>query len=288
MKYAFILAHHPEFRLCAMLRVFGVSRSGYHAWRARHPHRARRAAKQEAWEARVRTTFDACCSRYGSPRLTHELRAQAAPVSERHVAETMRNLGLRARAARRYMATTNSNHALPVSPNLLNQDFTAETINRKWVGDITYLWTEEGWLYLATMIDVYSRAVIGWSMASEMTAELACSALRMALTARGNPTGVIVHSDRGSQYCSHAYQDLIAAAQLRGSMSAKGNCYDNAMAESFFHSLKVEDIHGRKVSTRAEMRAIVFEYIEVFYNRTRRHSAIGNISPEQFEAQQLA
>ncbi len=186
------------------------------------------------------------------------------------------------------MATTNSKHSLSVSPNLLNQDFSAEAINQKWVGDITYLWTEEGWLYLATMIDVHSRAVIGWSMAAEMTAELACSALRMALTARGNPTGVIVHSDRGSQYCSHAYQALITAAQLRGSMSAKGNCYDNAMAESFFHSLKVEDTHGRKVSTRAEMRAIVFEYIEVFYNRTRRHSALGYISPEQFEAQQLA
>jgi putative transposase len=166
-------------------------------------------------------------------------------VSERHVAESMRDLGLRARAARRYMATTNSNHALLVSPNLLKQDFTADAINRKWVGDITYLWTAEGWLYLATMIDVYSRAVIGCSLASEMTAELACSALRMALTARGNPTGVIVHSDRGSQCRSYAYRDIIAAAQLRGSMSVKGNCYDNAMAESFFHSRKVEDIHGR-------------------------------------------
>ena len=200
----------------------------------------------------------------------------------------MRRQGLRAKAAKKFKATTNSKHNLPVAPNLLNQDFTATAPNQKYVGDITYLWTDEGWLYLAIVIDLYSRLVVGWAMSKRMTAQLACDALQMALWRRRMPTGVIVHSDRGSQYCSGAYQALIRKHGLLCSMSAKGNCYDNACAESFFHSLKVEAIHGERFATREEMRKTVFEYIEVDYNRNRRHSANGFISPEAFEAKNVA
>ena len=200
----------------------------------------------------------------------------------------MRRQNLRARAARKYKATTNSKHDLPVAPNLLAQNFNAEAPNQKWVSDITYLWTDEGWLYLAVIIDLFSRLVVGWAMSERMTAELVCEALQMALWRREMPKGVMLHSDRGSQYCSGAYQNLMTKYQLVCSMSGKGNCYDNACAESFFHSLKVEAIHGERFATREEVRHTVFEYMEVDYNRTRRHSATGYISPMAFEALQHA
>lgn len=195
---------------------------------------------------------------------------------------------LRAKAAKKFKATTNSKHDLPVAPNRLQQEFTASAPNQKWVSDMTYLWTEEGWLYLAVVVDLYSRLVVGWAMAERMTAQLVCDALSMALWRRHRPTGVIVHSDRGSQYCSKVYQDLLQRHGLLCSMSAKGNCYDNACAESFFHTLKVELIHGERITSRERMRQCVFEYIEVDYNRIRRHSACGYISPAAFEAQQVA
>jgi putative transposase len=200
------------------------------------------------------------------------------------VAGSMQRQALRAKGAKKFKATTNSAHNLPVAPNLLMQDFSATAPNQKWVGDITYLWTDEGWLYLATMIDLYSRRVVGWAMSERMTAELACDALRMALWRRGNPRDVITHTDRGSQYCSAVYQGLLTRHGLQCSMSGKGNCYDNACAESFFHTLKVEAIHGERFETREMIRRTVFEYIEVEYNRTRRHSTNGYISPEAFEA----
>jgi len=172
-----------------------------------------------------------------------------------------------------------------VFDNLLQQDFSATAPNQKWVGDITYLWTEEGWLYLAVILDLFSRQVIGWSMSERMTADLACEALRMAIFRRKRPKNVIVHSDRGSQYCSHAYRQLLQQHQLLGSMSAKGNCYDNACAESFFHSLKVEVIQGEQFATCESMRQAVFEYIETDYNPVRLHSTNGFLSPLDFERQ---
>lgn len=204
------------------------------------------------------------------------------------VAASLSRQNLRAKAARKFKATTNSRHGLPVAPNLLEQDFSATAPNQKWVGDITYLATGEGWLYLAVLIDLYSRKLIGWAMSECMTADLVGDALQMALWSRKMPKGVIVHSDRGSQYCSSLYQSLLTRHDLRCSMSAKGNCYDNACAESFFHSLKVEAIHGERFTTREAMRRQVFEYIELDYNRQRRHSAIGMISPEGFEARMIA
>jgi len=288
VKYVFMGEHQGTFKVSAMSRVLQVSRSGFYAWRWRQgnpsPRRQRRTRLDEA----VKKESDARKGRSGSPRLVRDLADAGHRHDRKTIAESMRRQGLRAKAAKKFKATTNSRHNLPVAPNLLQQDFRAVEPNQKYVGDITYLWTEEGWLYLAVVIDLYSRLVAGWAMSERMTAQLACDALRMALWRRRMPTGVIVHSDRGSQYCSDAYQQLIKDHELLCSMSAKGNCYDNACAESFFHSLKVEAIHGERFATREGMRQTVFEYIEVDYNRTRRHSANGFISPEAFEALKVA
>ena len=271
-----------------MSRVFQVSRSGFYAWYKRQDNPSPRLRRREQLDAAVKKAFDAGKGRSGSPRLMMDLAEAGHQHDRKTIAESMRRQGLRAKAAKKFKATTNSKHNLPVAPNLLEQDFTATAPNQKYVGDITYLWTDEGWLYLATIIDLYSRLVVGWSMSERMTAQLVCDALKMALWRRHMPTNVIVHSDRGSQYCSGAYQKLLDKHGLICSMSGKGNCYDNACAESFFHSLKVEAIHGERFGTREEMRQTVFEYIEVDYNRTRRHSANGYISPDAFEAKNVA
>lgn len=283
-------AHRSEFRVVAMARVLGVSRSQFYAWCLRQSQASpsSRTLAREARDAQIKAAFLASKRRHGAPRLVGDLRDAGTPANRKTIAESLRRQGLRARAARKFKATTNSRHNLPVAPNLLQQDFSASAPNQKWVGDITYLHTDEGWLYLATVIDLYSRRVIGFAMSERMSARLVCDALLMALFRRGLPKDVIFHSDRGSQYCSHEFQQLMRDRQVRSSMSAKGNCYDNACAESFFHSLKVEAIHGERFRTREAMRQAVFEYIEVDYNRTRRHSAIGNLSPEAFEAANAA
>lgn len=200
----------------------------------------------------------------------------------------MRLHGWRAKAAKKYKATTNSNHKLPVAPNVLNQDFSAEKPNIKWVSDITYIWTDEGWLYLAVVMDLYSRMVLGWAMSDRMTSALVIDAMKMALWRRKMPRNVIVHSDRGSQYCSHDYQSLLRHHELICSMSKRGDCFDNAAMESWNHSLKVEAIHGEQFKTRGEAKNHVFDYIDVYYNRKRLHSRLGYLSPEHFEVQMVA
>ncbi len=210
------------------------------------------------------------------------------PTGRHRVARLMRINGWRAKAAKKYKATTNSNHKLPVSPNLLQQNFSANRPNEKWVSDITYVWTAEGWLYLAVVMDLYSRMVVGWAMSDRMTATLVMDALQMAIWRRKRPRGVIIHSDRGSQYCSHDYQKLLAQNGFICSMSKRGDCYDNASMESWNHSFKVEAIHGEKFLTRAEVRNHVFDYIDVYYNRKRLHSGLGYLSPIYFEAQKVA
>jgi len=269
-------AHEGEFAVRLMCRVLKVSPSGYYAWRSRAPSHQEQA--RAALDARVRAEFDARKGRAGAPRLARHL-----SVGRRQVAESLRRQGLRAKAARKFKATTNSNHSLPVAENLLQQDFTADAPNQVWVGDITYIGTDEGWLYLAVVLDLFSRKVVGWSMSDRMTATLVCDALKMALFRRKRPRGVIMHTDRGSQYCSREHRDLLDANGLVASMSAKGNCYDNAAMESWNHSLKVEAIHGERLATRKQAKDLVFEYIEVDYNRNRLHSTLGYISPEQFE-----
>ena len=271
-----------------MSRVLQVSRSGFYAWRKRQNQPSPRQQRRKHRDDAVKKAFDAKKGHSGSPGLTLDLADAGQQYDRKTVAESMRRQGLRAKAAKKFKATTNSKHSLPVAPNLLQQDFTATAPNQKYVSDITYLWTDEGWLYLATVIDLYSRLVVGWAMSERMTSQLVRDALQMALWRRRMPSGVIVHSDRGSQYCSAAYQTLIREHGLLCSMSAKGCCYDNACAESFFHTLKVEVIHGERFATREGMRQTVFEYIEVDYNRNRRHSANGYISPEAFEAQRVA
>ncbi len=281
-------AHRSEFSVVLMARVFEVAKSSFYEWCAQAEARRNRLAVQQAFDAQVKSLFFQFKQKYGAPRLANELATLGKPVDKKTVAASLLRQGLCAKAGRKFKATTNSKHNLPVSPNLLNQDFSAERQNEKWVGDITYLWTDEGWMYLATVIDLFSRKVVGWSMSERMTATLVCDALVMALWRRKMPEGTIFHSDRGSQYCSREFQSLIRKHKLRSSMSAKGNCYDNACAESFFHSMKVEVIHGERFSTRSQMRATVFEYIEVDYNRVRQHSTNGYLSPEAFEAQQAA
>jgi putative transposase len=276
VKYATMKAHEDEFAVRLMCRVLSVSPSGYYTWRSRTPSKQ---AQARAWlDAKVKKTFAARKGREGAPRLSRRL-----GVSRRQVAESLRRQGLRAKAAKKFKATTNSNHALPVAENLLQQDFTAQRPNQVWVGDITYIGTDEGWLYLAVVLDLYSRKVVGWSMCGRMTATLVCDALRMALFARKRPRGVIMHTDRGSQYCSREHRALLNEHGLVASMSARGNCYDNAAMESWNHSLKVEAIHGERFATREQAKAHVFEYIEVDYNRTRLHSTLGYLSPEQYE-----
>lgn len=269
-------AHEGEFAVRLMCRVLKVSPSGYYAWRSRTP--SHQAQARAALDARVRAEFDARKGRAGAPRLARHL-----SVGRRQVAESLRRQGLRAKAARKFKATTNSNHSLPVAQNLLQQNFTADAPNHVWVGDITYIGTDEGWLYLAVVLDLFSRKIVGWSMSDRMTATLVCDALRMALFRRKRPRGVIMHTDRGSQYCSREHRDLLDANGLVASMSAKGNCYDNAAMESWNHSLKVEAIHGERLVTRKQAKDLVFEYIEVDYNRNRLHSTLGYLSPEQFE-----
>ena len=273
--------HEDAFAVRLMCRVLTVSPSGYYAWRDRKP--SVRAQRRAQLDAQVQAAFEAERGRAGAPRLSRRLQR-----GRRQVAQSLRRQGLRAKAARKFKATTNSNHALPVAENLIKQDFTAQRRDQVWVGDITYIGTDEGWLYLAVVLDLYSRKVVGWSMSERMTAALVCDALRMALFRRNRPHGVIIHTDRGSQYCSREHRALLDAHGLIASMSAKGNCYDNAAMESWNHSLKVEAIHGERLATRDQAKAQVFDYIEVYYNRNRLHSTLGYLSPEAFELSHVA
>ncbi|EAB6708909.1 IS3 family transposase [Salmonella enterica subsp. enterica] len=288
MKYVFIEKHQAEFNIKAKCRVLQIARSGWYVWHQRRHQINRRQRFRLVCDNVVREAFSDAKQRYGAPRLTDELRAQGYQFNVKTVAASLRRQGLRAKASRRFRPVSYRKHDLPVSENLLKQDFYASGPNQKWVGDITYLRTGEGWLYLAVVIDLWSRSVIGWSMSSRMTAQLACDALQMALWRRKCPENVIVHTDRGGQYCSTDYQSLLKRHNLRGSMSARGCCYDNACAESFLHTLKVECIHGEDFVSREIMRTAVFNYSECDYNRWRRHSACGGLSPEQFENQNLA
>ena len=287
MKYAFIQQHKSRFSISALLRVLGVSRSGYYSWLKRSP--SLRAQQQAERDQVVRQCFDEQKQRYGAPRLSVELHAQGHRWNVKTVAKSLKRQQLRAVAGSKFTPrTTDSSHTLPVYDNLLEQDFSAAKPNQKWVQDITYLATDEGWVYLAVVIDLYSRLVVGWAMSPRIDTSLVCQALQSALARRGNPRGVIVHSDRGSQYCAHRYRALLKQYSLVGSMSQKGCCYDNACAESFFHSLKVELIHRDRFKTRPLIRQAVFRYIEVDYNRTRRHSACGYLSPEHYERRHAA
>ena len=281
-----IKPNENDFQVCMMCSLLSVSRSGYYAWKHRPPSGREQSGRLLA--AEIKRVFDDEKGRAGAPRIARRLEDEGKSAGRHRVARIMRDNGWRAKAARKYKATTNSKHSLPVAPNLLEQNFMADKPDQKWVSDITYIWTDEGWLYLAVVLDLYSRRVIGWAIAERMTATLVCDALIMALWHRKMPTGVIVHSDRGSQYCSSAYQKLFRKYKLICSMSKKGDCYDNAAMESWNHSFKVEAVHGERFKTRSEAKYQVFEYIEVYYNRKRLHSKLGYLSPIAFETKKVA
>lgn len=265
-----------------MCDVLGVSASAYYEWQGEQE--SAHARRDGELRELVRGVFTEFQGRYGAPRIQRALGKQGVRVSRKRVARLMRESGIRAKSARKYKATTDSNHRLPIAPNLLERRFDAGSSNSVWVSDITYLWTRQGWMYLAVIVDLFSRKVVGWSLQERMTASLVCEALDAAVRLRKPPPRLIFHSDRGSQYASHAFRRRLWRYRMRQSMSRKGNCWDNAVAESFFATLKKELVRNLAFETRASARSQVFEYIEVFYNRRRAHSLLGYETPTSFEA----
>ncbi len=265
-----------------MARLFSVSRSGYYAWRVRA--RSERERSEEELLDLISEIQKGVRYRYGSPRVTVELRKHHGKrVGHNRVARLMRENGLGRRARKRYRSTTDSNHGLEVAEDLLKREFSVSSRNVAWLSDISYIATAEGWLYLCVVIDLYSRKVVGWSMSTRLKTDLVLQALMMALMRRKPPEGMIFHSDRGSQYCSHAFRGRLARYRLRQSMSRKGDCWDNAPAESFFKTLKTELCGDRAFQSRRTARVAIFEYIEVFYNRFRLHSTLGYMTPSEYE-----
>lgn len=265
-----------------MCRVLQVSTSGFYAWRERPE--SRRAQENRRLAVEIKAVHAESRQNYGSPRVHQELKSRGIPCSENRVARLMRVEGVRARTVRRFRATTDSSHGLPVAPNHLDRQFKPARVNACWAGDITYIWTREGWLYLSVVMDLFSRRIVGWSMQPRLEKALVLDALKMALSGRRPAGGLLLHSDRGGQYASHAYQELMQGHGLLCSMSRKANCWDNAVVESFFSTLKRELVHHRDYRSREEARREVFEYVEVFYNRRRRHSSLRYMTPAEYEA----
>lgn len=281
MRFQLIDEAKKDFPVQRLCKVLDVSPSGYFAWKNRPA--SRRQREDLVLLAHVRSAFSLSHETYGSPRMTHEVREQGLMAGRRRVARLMRENGLRALQPRRSQRTTDSQHAFPVAPNRLDQDFTTAAPNEKWGTDLSYIWTREGWLYLAVVIDLYARRVVGWAAGDRLHKELALIALRRALIMRRPAAGLLHHSDRGSQYCSNEYQAELRRHGIVISMSGKGNCYDNAMVETFFKTLKSELVWRTVFQTRAEATKALARYIDGFYNPCRRHSALGFVSPIQFE-----
>ncbi|WYJ39311.1 IS3 family transposase [Bradyrhizobium sp. 2S1] len=282
MRFRFIEDRRADYPVTILCDVLGVSPAGYYAWRSR-PESQRSVANRELVDD-IKRVHRETNGRYGSPRIHVELKAQGRGASRGRIERLMRHHGITAIMARpRRVRTTDSRHDLPIAANLLERNFTATAPNRIWLADITYIETDQGWLYLATVMDLYSRRIVGWAMADHLRAELPLAALRMAVSAQRPGAGLIHHSDRGVQYASAEYRKVVQSAGLRASMSRKADCYDNAPMESFFHTLKIELVYHTHYATRAEATRDIFAYIEGFYNRTRRHSAIGYVSPIEME-----
>jgi len=264
-----------------MCRVLNVSRSGYYSWI--RDGGGIRQRENERLLVNIRAAYVRGRGTYGSPRVTAELRANGIPCGRNRVARLMQSNGIKAKTKRRFKATTKSRHDFLVADNVLNQRFSVAAANKVWVSDITFIWTREGWLYLAAILDIFNRQIVGWSMGDTLSHEILAEALHKALMQRKPDTGVMFHSDRGTQYASYAFRELMERHGFVQSMSSSGNCYDNALMESFFHTLKTELTYFEKYQTRQEARGSVFEYIEVFYNRVRRHSSLDYCSPVEFE-----
>lgn len=282
MRFQFIEENQETFEISLMCRVLKVSRSGFYAWRKREPSVREMANRELAQEIKV--VFEESGQTYGSPRVYAELKAKDIACSRHRVARLMQQNEWQAKQKRRkWVKTTDSAHNLPIAPNLLNREFEAESPNQKWGTDISYIPTDEGWLYVATVMDLFSRRIVGWSMQADMSTALVLNALDMATQTRKPKAGLLHHSDRGSQYCSHLYQQRLATHQMKVSMSRKGNCWDNAPMESFFGSLKSEMVYHCHFRTHDEARREVFAYIEGFYNIRRRHSTLNYMTPIEYE-----
>jgi transposase InsO family protein len=282
MKFGFIHAEKAYFPIAALCRLLGVSRQGYYAYATRPP--SARTVSEQLLGAQVQQLFEASEERYGSPRVLRELKASGWAVGKRRVERAMRGLGLTPPMRRRHKVTTRADITHTVAPNELARDFTATRPNERWVTDITYVWTDEGWSYCAAILDLFSRSVVGWAVGASLSTALPLAALDMAIGRRRPGRGLVHHSDRGCQYTSAEYRAQLSTLGVTVSMSRKGNCWDNAVAESFFATLKKELVHRRSWPTRALLRDALFDYIEVFYNRRRLHSTIGYKTPAQAES----
>lgn len=281
MRYPFIRDHARQYPVTLLCQTLQVTRSGYYAWR-RAPE-SPRAQEDRRLLAVIKTLHTASKATYGSPRIHAALRQQGEACGRHRVTRVMRAHGVIAKHRRKFRATTNSDHALPVAENVLDRQFTPTAANQVWLSDITYVPTGEGWLYLAAVMDLAYRGIVGWAMSERIDRTLACDALTAALARCRPAPGLLHHSDRGSQYASADYQALLTQQGVIPSMSRKGNCWDNAPMESFFHSLKVEWLHDQTFRTRAEARQAIFTFIEIWYNRQRLHSTLGYRTPEQYE-----
>lgn len=280
MRFAFIAKHRGIWPVAWLCEALDVSRSGFHAWLIRAP--SKRSRNDEEIGAKVRESFIGSARTYGARRVWRDVLAEGIDCGLHRIERLMKAQALRARPRRRGLPKDDGQRSM-IAPNTLDREFHAERPNQRWIADFTYIWTAEGWLYVAAVIDLFSRRVVGWSMKAEMTAQLVTEALIMAIWRRGKPDALLHHSDQGSQYASEQFQKLMADNGVQCSMSRSGNVWDNAAMESFFSSLKIERIRGKVYRTRDEARADVFDYIERFYNAVRRHSTIGYLSPVEFE-----
>jgi len=282
VKYSAVAQQEGAYPVTLMCRVMDIKTCGYYAWKKRSESILARNRRELTEE--IKLIFEAKRQVYGSPRITQELKDQGRSHSKNYVAKLMKGAGIVAKVGRRkFKCTTDSQHSEPVFPNIVQRNFHAIAPNTVWVSDITYIWTTEGWMYLCVFIDLFSRRVVGWSLGERISSKLVTTALQMAIIRRKPGAGLIVHSDRGVQYASKRYRKLLGKYLLCGSMSRKGDCWDNAVAESFFGTLKQEHVPKHGYLSKLQARSSVFEYIEVFYNRERKHSTIGNLTPVEFE-----
>jgi putative transposase len=281
VKYGFIQQHKKEFSITGMCRTLGVSASGYYRWRS-HAN-SNRERDNERLLSKILSIHKQSRNNYGSPKVYRRLRRQGEHCNHKRVERLMRDNSIRAKRVKKFKATTNSRHGEPVADNVLGRSFKVNEPDKVWVSDITYVWTDEGWLYLAIFLDLFSRMVVGWSMSERMTSELIMAAFEMGQQRRGGSVSPLVHSDRGSQYASASFREELAAYDCRQSMSRRGNCWDNAVAESFFSALKLELVAQERFRKRQQARDSIFDYIEVFYNRIRIHSSASYLSPVEYE-----
>lgn len=288
MKYAWLTKHHSEINVSLACQLLGISRTQYYAWLSDGDRRNLKQQDLDLLISQIKAEYELSEKTYGSNKITKRLKANNIKVGHNKVANIMRSEGIKSKVCRKYkVCTTDSNHKLPVYENKLNRGFAAPRLNHSWCGDITFCATGQGWLYLATVIDLYSNKVIGYAMSNKIDKWLVVKALSNALHARGYPSGVIMHTDRGSVYCSKLYRNLIQANNLIGSMSRKGNCWDNSVAENFFGLIKKEFLNHYKFETQASAKLGIFNYINGWYNPHRIHSKIGYLSPDEYEEKNL-